>query len=302
MSLLIRRTLLLASGLALAPVVALSSQTARDTAACRALLNAPTPDSQIVRFVVRVRPFDTVAVRMSPAYREIIGDGIRSYLEIPRPLPLTTYDIAIDGPDGKTNDKLATLSMQISFGATLHRDGHLTNVRALGGERSGVFDDAMISAIQTASDSGAVTPAVAPDVVFKGDSIALRFIVQPDLTSPASKPATRPPARGDIPLLLVRLPARRATQSPGLDGARIPPKYPDSMRGAKVVGKTVLTVVIDESGKADPSTIDIVQTPAVDFVKEILEVMPGWRFKPLMVEGCPVPVVVSMPFEFHLTP
>jgi TonB family protein len=160
----------------------------------------------------------------------------------------------------------------------------------------------MLRAIQAVSDSALLTPAVAPDVVFRGDSFAIRLIVGPDLTSPASNPMVRPPARGDTPLMLLRLAARHATQSVSPEGGRRPPSYPNSMRQAKVEGKTVLTLLIDQAGKPDLSSVDVVETPAVDFVRAILEVLPTFRFRPLTVENCPVAVVVSMPFEFHLTP
>ena len=280
----------------------LYSQAGRDTAACRAILAAATPDSQILRVVLHARPFDTVAVRMSPTYRELIGEGIKTHLHVPRPLNLTTYENDITGPNGKANDKLATLTLRATFGATLHRDGHLTNVSAIGGSASRAFGEAMVRAIQMLSDSSLLIPPAAPDVVFKGDSLALRFVVGPDLTSPVSKPVTRPPARGDTPLLLVRVPTRRATQSPSPEAGRQPPKYPASMRQARVAGKTVIEFVIDENGKADLSTIDVVQTPSTDFVAEILAVLPSHRFKPLLVDGCPVPVVVTEPFEFRLNP
>jgi TonB family protein len=296
------RSLLLSGCLAVASIGAAGAQIAPDTVACRAILGGATRDSQTVRVVLHVRPFDSARVRMSAAYRELIGDGVKSRLEVPRPLGLTTYDNAIEGPDGKTNDQLATLTLQTAFGATLHRDGHLSNVRSLGGTSNAAFEHAMVRAIRAVSDSSLLTPAVAPDVVFKGDSFAIRLVVQPDLTSPASKSLVRPPARGDTPLMLLRLPAHHATQTVSPQVARRPPEYPTSMRRARIEGKTVLTLVIDETGKPDLSTVDVVETPAFDFVRAILEVLPTFRFRPLVVDNCPVPVVVSMPFEFHLTP
>jgi TonB family protein len=295
------RCLPLASLLAFAPVRSLSSQTLRDTAECRTILEAPTRDSQLVRIVLHVRPFDSVAVRMSAAYRELIGDAIKTQLKVPHPLALTAYDAGIEGPDGKTNPRLATLMLTTSFVAILHRDGRLTGVRPAGGIRNAAFEYAMLRAMRAASDSGLLPPASAPDVVFKGDSVAIRFAVQPDLTSPASNPGTRRPEPGDTPLLLMRLPARRVTQAVAPDGRKAP-EYPNSMRRARIEGRTVLHLVVDETGKVDLSTIDVVQTPALDFVRAILEVLPSHHFKPLIVEGCPVPTIVSMPFDFNLTP
>ena len=88
------RCLPLASLLAFAPVLSLSSQTLRDTAECRTILEAPTRDSQLVRVVLHVRPFDSVAVRMSAAYRELIGDAIKTQLKVPHPLALTAVPSA----------------------------------------------------------------------------------------------------------------------------------------------------------------------------------------------------------------
>lgn len=296
------RSLVLGACFALSPVLAVWPQTGPDTAACRAILAAPAADSQIVRIVLAVRPFDSAAVRMSTAYRQLVGDGVKTHLRVPRPLSLSTYDNVIEGPDGKRNEKLATLSLQATFGATLHRDGRLTNVRVLGRTSNVAFEVAMIRAIRAVSDSALLTPAVAPDVVFKGDSFPIRLVVGPDLTVPASAASGRPPAAGDTPLMVLRLPVRHATQKVSPQGGHRPAKYPDSMRQARVEGRTVLTLIIDETGTPDMSSVDVVETPAIDFVREILEVLPTYRFRPLTVEDCPVPVLVSIPFEFHLTP
>ena len=298
------RSLRLAGALALLPILSLSAQSTPDSAECRAVLHAATRDSQLIRILLHVRPFDSVSVKMSTAFQAVIGDGIKMYLQVPRPLALTAYNTTIEGLDGKTNQKLATVTMMTSFVAMLHRDGRFSGVRALGGTRNPAFDDAMVRAIQTVSDSGALPPAHAPDVVYKGDSVAVRFVVEADETSPASQPITRSPKAGDTPLLLVRVPVRRITQQVAVapDGRREAPKYPEAARRTRVEGTTKLALVIDATGKVDLSTVDVVQTPALEFVKEILDVLPTHRFTPMMVEGCAVPAFVAMPFEFHLTP
>ena len=288
--------------LAAIPALAASAQAPRDSAACREMLSAPPPDSAVTRIALTVRPFDSALVHMTAAYRELVATSVRQLFKPPQVLGLRTYGQGVVLP-GKRSPAYQTMMLQATYRATLRRDGRLSGVRVTGGTRDAEFDAAMLRAIQAVSDSSLLVPAVAPAVVFEGDSLALQFQVAADelILPPRFTPDTASPSRA-TPLLRIRTPIRQVTQPVGVRDARRPPEYPLSMRAKRAEGRTTLDFVIDASGQPDLSTVQIVATPSVEFVASILEVLPLHHFKPLMLDGCAVAVVVREAFEFHFTP
>jgi TonB family protein len=76
--------------------------------------------------------------------------------------------------------------------------------------------------------------------------------------------------------------------------------YPTDLRNAGIEDKTLFEFVVDANGRVDLTTVQVMSSTATQFVKSVLDVLPDHRFDPLYVEGCPVPVLVQVPFEFSL--
>jgi len=277
----------------------LSAQSAPDSVQCRVTLAAASRDSQSTRLSIRISPFDTTN-RLSASFRGLIGTGIHQFLSVPRPLPLHVYD-AGPTPSRPGDTAFATLTLSGVYRAILLRDGHLTHVRAVGGTRDEAFDAAVVRALEALSASEMLPPPLPPATTFGGDSLDLRIAVTPDALGPRPSSVTGfRTAEGVTPVLLLRLPIRRVTRSDSPKPGNRPPKYPTDLRNAGIEGKTMFEFVIEANGRVDLTTVQVVSATAQQFVKAVLDALPDLRFEPLYVEGCPVPVVARMPFEFSL--
>jgi TonB family C-terminal domain len=80
------------------------------------------------------------------------------------------------------------------------------------------------------------------------------------------------------------------------------PIYPPELIANGVEGAVVTTFVIDTTGRADTTTIDIVQSSHPLFVASVRTAIPGMRFSPAMVQGRRVRQVVEQRFQFRITP
>ncbi|NUR34871.1 MAG: energy transducer TonB [Gemmatimonadaceae bacterium] len=80
------------------------------------------------------------------------------------------------------------------------------------------------------------------------------------------------------------------------------PIYPPELIANGIEGAVVTTFVIDTTGRADTTTIDIVQSSHPLFVASVRTAIPGMRFSPAMVQGRRVRQVVEQRFQFRITP
>jgi TonB family protein len=281
-----------------APV--LGAQTAPDSAQCSVALSAASPDSQSTRISILVFPFDT-ANQLSASYRGLIGTGIHQFLSLPDPLPLHVYDqrSALSRPDHMETG-FATLTLRSAYRAMLHRDGHLTQIRAVSGTRDEAFDAAMVHAIEQLGASELLPQPTPPFATFSGDSLDLRIIVTPEAVSLLPRVVSGPPTEGVTPVLLVRLPIRRITQDARAKPNGHGPRYPTDLRNANVEGSTRFEFVVDTSGRVDLTTVAVMSATAPQFVKAVWDALPNLQFEPLRVEGCPAPVLLQAPFDFTL--
>ena len=278
----------------------LGAQSAPDSAQCRATLDAASRDSQSVRIGLLVFPFD-LANHISAEYGGLIGVGIRQFLAVPNPLALHVYSpgSAILS-QGRMDGGYAALTLRSSYRATLHRDGHLTGIRTLGGTRDAAFDGAILVAMAQLSASELLPPPAAPAATFTGDSLDIKIVVTPESMSLTPRGVSGPPGEGVTPIAQLRLPIRRITQKASVKAGQPSPIYPTELRHAGVEGSTHLEFVVDPSGWADPATVQVMSTSAPQFVDAVLDVLPDIRFEPMYVEGCPVSVQLQQPFDFSL--
>jgi TonB family protein len=89
-------------------------------------------------------------------------------------------------------------------------------------------------------------------------------------------------------------------QAAPLPGNR-PAEYPAMLRAANVSGEVVLRFVVDTSGRADSSTIRVLQSTHSLFTAAARDALIKMRFQPAERSGRPVRQVAQMPFHFSLS-
>jgi TonB family protein len=80
------------------------------------------------------------------------------------------------------------------------------------------------------------------------------------------------------------------------------PVYPSELIEQLVEGSVLTNFVIDTTGRADTSTIEILQATHPLFAQSVRTAIPDMRFSPAMVQGRKVRQVVEQRFQFRITP
>jgi hypothetical protein len=80
------------------------------------------------------------------------------------------------------------------------------------------------------------------------------------------------------------------------------PIYPSELIEKKVEGGVPTRYVIDTTGRADLSTLEILGPAHPLFVQSVRDALPGMRFQPASVAGHRVRQMVEQRFEFRLLP
>jgi protein TonB len=79
-----------------------------------------------------------------------------------------------------------------------------------------------------------------------------------------------------------------------------PLQYPELLRQAQIQGRVLVEAIIDTTGRAEPSSIKIVQSPHPGFDQPAKSYMRQALFRPARVHGRPVRVLVRLPIDFKL--
>ncbi len=113
-----------------------------------------------------------------------------------------------------------------------------------------------------------------------------------DVVGRVERPAPPPPT----PAAPVRL---RSGMQPPAKLLNVAPVYPNLARAAHVEGVVILEAVIDAHGRVDSvrvlRSIPTLDQAAVDAVRQ-------WRFTPTLLNGEPVPIVMTVTVNFTLKP
>jgi protein TonB len=80
------------------------------------------------------------------------------------------------------------------------------------------------------------------------------------------------------------------------------PVYPTELIAQAVEGSVLTNFVIDTTGRADTSTIQILQATHPLFALSVRTAIPDMRFSPAMVQGRKVRQVVEQRFQFRINP
>jgi protein TonB len=79
-----------------------------------------------------------------------------------------------------------------------------------------------------------------------------------------------------------------------------PLQYPEMLRQAQVQGRVMVEAIIDTTGRAEPTSIKIIQSPHPGFDNSAKTYMRQALFRPARVHGRPVRVLVRLPIDFKL--
>lgn len=79
-----------------------------------------------------------------------------------------------------------------------------------------------------------------------------------------------------------------------------PLQYPELLRQAQIQGRVLVEAIIDTTGRAEQSSIKIVQSPHPGFDQPAKSYMRQALFRPARVHGRPVRVLVRLPIDFKL--
>ena len=78
------------------------------------------------------------------------------------------------------------------------------------------------------------------------------------------------------------------------------PVYPDLLKSAGIEGKVLVAFVVDTTGRADMSTLKIMQSDHPLFTEAVRTALPRMRFLPAEAGGKKVKQFAQMPFVFSL--
>jgi TonB family protein len=78
------------------------------------------------------------------------------------------------------------------------------------------------------------------------------------------------------------------------------PEYPASLRSSGVEGRVTVEFVVDETGKASPSSLRILSSTNELFAQSVRRAVMQSRFKPASIAGKPVAQLVQQLFVFKL--
>lgn len=109
---------------------------------------------------------------------------------------------------------------------------------------------------------------------------------------------SQPGAREFVSAYFPRMPVVDAL--PAVDNP--PPAFPDDERADSVTaGEVVFQLVIDRSGAPVMETVEVLRASSMSFVRSAIIALPGQRFAPATIDGCPVAQQIEYPMTFVLS-
>jgi protein TonB len=81
---------------------------------------------------------------------------------------------------------------------------------------------------------------------------------------------------------------------------RPPLQYPDLLRQAGVQGRVLVQAIIDTSGRAEPASVKVIQSPNPGFDQPAKNLVLKSLFRPARVHGRAVRVLINQPVDFAI--
>lgn len=270
-----------------------------DSARCETALNTPTRDTALVEYQALFFPYDSTQ-HLPNSYRELLGQGLREEFKVPQPLAVNTYQanvrFAVSDP---TAADYAVTTLRSMYRFVLHRDGHLTNARAVGGVRNIAFNDAVIGAL-VRLDSEQMLPPGSDSIGFDHDTLDVRLTITPGFMASSHFSGKSPTTAGVTPLFRLRLPVRPIDKALAAVPGNRPPRYPPSMREQHLEGEVRAEFVARPDGTVDPTSIQMLKATNLEFASAVLQALVPMHFYPMQIAGCAVTALIQMPFMFSL--
>ena len=161
---------------------------------------------------------------------------------------------------------------------TLHRDGHISDTRLVTPSSMANFDSALTSAIMSAATTKAI--AAIPSSV-TADSLVLSLYVGRRVDG------------SDKPYL------EKRTTCPAWPLADNPqPLYPPDMKSQDVRGFVRVQFMVNEDGKLDPNTVQVLQSSGDPFTEAVRAILPTLRYQPATVQGTKIRQLTEQTFTF----
>lgn len=79
---------------------------------------------------------------------------------------------------------------------------------------------------------------------------------------------------------------------------RIPPRYPQKWRAAKLEGAAKVWFIVDKEG--NPIQVQVEEATNWDFAKAALDAIKQWEFTPGKINGEPVNTQITLPLTWDL--
>jgi TonB family protein len=80
-----------------------------------------------------------------------------------------------------------------------------------------------------------------------------------------------------------------------------PLQYPELLRQAGIQGRVLVQAVIDTTGRAEPNSVKVLQSPNPGFDQSAKNVVLKSLFRPARVHGRAVRVLINLPVDFKIT-
>ena len=78
----------------------------------------------------------------------------------------------------------------------------------------------------------------------------------------------------------------------------VSPVYPDALLDAGIAGRVVIEAILSRAGCVSFATVK--RSPQAQFSLAALSAVTRWRFSPTLLDGSPVPVVMTVTVNFSL--
>jgi len=79
-------------------------------------------------------------------------------------------------------------------------------------------------------------------------------------------------------------------------------EYPSKLRQAGVKGRVLVQLVLDTTGRVEPTSVKILRTPNAGFDRPVRNYLLRARFTPARNHGEPVRVRLNLPIDFRIQP
>lgn len=78
------------------------------------------------------------------------------------------------------------------------------------------------------------------------------------------------------------------------------PPFPELLKQAQIQGRVLARAIIDTTGRIEPNSIKILQTPNPGFNAGVIDALRKSLFRPARVHGRAVRIMIDIPFDFTI--